>query len=242
MRHLHNGLPPANDSASTASVEENGPAKTVIVATGSHKDASGNGYMKFTVRLYFYKNKNAVKVTSTLRNADPGTSNSFATAYKGHQGYELRLSPNLTSSSSYSIANHTSSPTTGTLASTDSVYLYQGQSQQMKWQDWCGFGCLSYTTDTGYRIVKNGATVASGADTQYPQGWADLSDSSGVGVSIGVYQLSAYWPKSLEFNAGGSDVRIGWVRTANLLSNWPQWSTHDLPRISTLAASPPTSS
>jgi hypothetical protein len=221
----------ANDSASTASVEENGPAKTVIVATGSHKDASGNGYMKFTVRLYFYKNKNAVKVTSTLRNADPGTSNSFATAYKGHQGYELRLSPNLTGASSYSIANHSSSPTTGTLASTDSVYLYQGQSQQMKWQDWCGFGCVPFTTDTGYRIVKNGATVVSGTDTQYPQGWADVSDGSGVGVSIGVYQLSAYSPKSLEFNAGGSDVRIGiWARQNSqpYYQTWPQWSTHDL--------------
>jgi len=221
----------ANDGSSTAVIEENGPAKTVIRASGTHKDTGGNGYLQFTVRLYFYRGKNVVKVTSVMRNAEYGGSNSFASAYKGIQAYELRLSPSFTGSRNYSIANHTGSPTTGTLSGSDSVYLYQGQSQLMKWQDWCGFGCVTFTNDTGYRIVRNGSTVVSGTDTQYPQGWADLSDSNGVGVSIGVYQLAAYWPKSLEFNAGGSDVRIGiWARENSqpYYQAWPQSSTHDL--------------
>ncbi len=221
----------ANDSTSTAIIEENGPAKAVIKATGYHRDAGGNPYMAFTVRMFFYKGRNAVKVTSTLRNADYGTSASFATAYKGYQSYELRLTPKLTGGSSYAIANHTSSPVTGTLAANDSVYLYQGQSQLMKWQDWCGYGCVPYTTDTGYTIVKNGATIGGGSDTQYPQGWADVRGSDGVGLSVGVYQLSAYSPKSLEFNAGGADVRIGiWARENSrpYYQAWPQWSTHDL--------------
>ena len=221
----------ANDGNSTAVIEENGPAKAVIKATGSHKDSSGNSYMKFTVRLYFYKGKSAVKVTTSLRNADYGAADTFTTAFKGHQGYELRISPSLTGTPSYAIGNHTSSPTTGTLAATDNLYLYQGQSQLMKWQDWCGYGCVPYTADTGYRIVKNGATIVSGNDTQYPQGWADVSGSNGAGVSIGVYQLAAYSPKSLELNAGGSDVRVGiWARENSqpYYQPWPQWSTHDL--------------
>jgi hypothetical protein len=221
----------ANDSNSMAVIEENGPAKAVIRAAGIHKDGGGNPYMAFSVRLYFYKGKSVVKVSSILRNADYGTSSSSATAYKGFQAYELRLSPSLSGGSTYLIGNHTSSPTAGTLASSESVYLYQGQSQLMKWQDWCGYGCVPYTADSGYRIVKNGTIVGSGSDTQYPQGWADLRDANGAGISVGVYQLAAYSPKSLEFNAGGSDVRIGiWARENSqaYYQPWPQWSTHDL--------------
>jgi hypothetical protein len=47
----------ANDPDSTAVIEENGPVKAVVRATGRHVDASGNGYMNFTVRLYFLQRK-----------------------------------------------------------------------------------------------------------------------------------------------------------------------------------------
>lgn len=221
----------ANDSESTAVIEENGPAKAVIRATGSHRDAQGNAYMRFTVRLYFFKGKTHVKLTSVLRNADYGGSNSLATAYKGHEGYELQLSPAISTGASFAIGNHTGSPTAGTLAATDKVHLYQGESQQMKWQDWCGFGCVPYTSDSGYAIVKNGAVISSGSNTQYPQGWADVRSAGGAGVEIGVYQLSAYWPKSLVLDQGGRDVRIGiWARENSqpYYQPWPQWSIHDL--------------
>lgn len=221
----------ANDANSTAVIEENGPAKVVIKATGNHVDGGGHVYMRFTVRMYFYLGKSSVKVTSVLRNADYGVSNSFATAYKGHQGYELRIQPNMASSANYSIGNETSSPTTGALTGSDSVYLYQAESQQMKSTMWCGYLCVPFTNDTGFSIVKNGSPVRSGADTLFPQGWADVSDSNGVGVSIGVYELAAYWPKSLEFNNGGRDVRIGiWPRQNSqpYYQTWPQSSTHDL--------------
>jgi hypothetical protein len=221
----------SNDPNSTCVVEKNGPVQAVLKCSGDHVDASGNVYLHFTVREYFYLGKTAVKVTSILRNADYGTSNTFATAYKGHQGYELRLTPSISGTTNYSFGNHTSAPTTGTLTSSDNIYLYQGESQQLKWQDWCGSGCVPFTNDTGYSIVKNGSTLTSGVDTQYPQGWADISNSSGTGIEIGVYQLSAYWPKSLEFNAGGTDVRIGiWARQNSqaYYQAWPQWNIHDL--------------
>ena len=221
----------ANDANSTAVIEENGPAKAVIKATGSHVDGTGNVYMHFTVRMYFYQGKSFVKVTSILRNADYGTSNTFATAYKGHQGYELRIVPNIAGTLHYTVANDTATPTAGTMSGTDSVYLYQGQSQFLKGSHWCGNGCIPYTDDLGYSIRKNSATLAAGDDTKFVQGWADISDSSGAGVEIGVYQLSAYWPKSLEFNAGGTDVRIGiWARQNSkpYYQSWPQYSIHDL--------------
>lgn len=221
----------ANDTGSTAVIEENGPAKAVIKATGRHVNVAGNAYMQFTVRIYFFKGKTSAKVTSILRNAEYGKSNTFQSAYKGHQGYELRVQPNITGPVTYKIGNHTASATTGTASGSDSVYLYQGEALSMKTDDWCGWGCVPYTTDRGYSIVKNGLTVLSGTNAQYPQGWADVSDASGVGVETGVYQLAAYWPKSLEFNNGGRDVRIGvWARQNSqpYYQVWPQWSIHDL--------------
>jgi hypothetical protein len=235
----------ANDPSSTAVIEENGPAMTVIKATGTHVDNAGHAYMNFTARMYFYKNKSYVKVTSILRNADYGSSNTFATAYKGFQGYELRVSPNISGALNYTIANHTATPTTGTLNTsnaTDSAYLYQAESTLMSTGSWCsGTGCVPYTTLSGYSIVKNGAATLTGSSSQYAQGWADIRDSSGAGVEIGQYLLAAYGNKSLEFNGGGTDVRIGiWARqnnTANTYSlsankpyymPWPQWSINDV--------------
>lgn len=221
----------ANDPNSTAVIEENGPAKAVIKATGRHVDASGFAYLQFTVRMYFYKDKSWLKITSILRNAEYGKSNTFATAYKGHQGYEIRVRPSLGGPLSYAIANHTSSPTTGTVSGSESVYLFQGDSDLMKdTRNGCGYGCVPYTTDPGYRLVANGGVVMSGSKTEYPEGWADIRDASGAGLQIGVYQMAAYGPKSLEFNAGGTDVRIGIFARQNgkpIYQAWPQWSIYD---------------
>src|SRR5271165_1268077 len=71
-----------NDSGSTAIIEENGPARAVVKADGVHRDAMGNGYMRFTVRMHFYRNKTFVRVTTILRNADEGSPNSFNSAAK----------------------------------------------------------------------------------------------------------------------------------------------------------------
>lgn len=222
----------SNDPSSTAVIEENGPAKAVIRATGRHVDVAGNVYMNFTVRLYFYKGKSFVKLTSILRNADYGTSNTFASAYKGHQGYEVRLAPALSGALNYKISNDTTSPTAGSLGAADNIYLYQGKSLSLQSSNWCGAdGCVPYTTDPGYSVVKNGVALVKGTESQYPEGWADLSDASGAGIQIGVYQLAAYGSKSLEFNSGGSDVRIGiWARqnTQPYYQTWPQWSIHDV--------------
>jgi hypothetical protein len=222
----------SNDPNSTAVIEENGPAATVIKATGSHLDGNAHAYMRCTARLYFYKNKNYVKITAIMRNADYGKSSTFTTAYKGHQGYELRIKPNISGPLSYTIGNHTSTPTAGTLNSgTDSVYLYQAESTLMKEANWCdGTGCVPYSSQTGYSIVKNGTALISGTAAQYPAGWADISDANGVGVEIGQYQLAAYGNKSLEFNSGGSDVRIGmWARQNNqpYYQPYPQWNINE---------------
>ncbi len=236
----------ANDPNSTAVIEENGPAMAVIKATGSHVDANGNVYMHFTARMYFYQNQSYVKVTSILRNADYGKSATFASAYKGFQGYELRIHPNLGGTLNYTIGNHTAAPTTGSLnaaGGTDSAYIYQAESSLMNNNGgWCqGTGCVPYTTLTGYSIVNNGSAQLTGAAAQAAAGWADISAANGAGIEIGQYQFAPYGNKSLEFNGGGTDVRIGiWARENNTTSTssatqnqpyympWPQWSINDV--------------
>lgn len=220
------------DAASTAVIEENGPVRTVIRATGTHKDASGNPYMRFTVRMHFYKGQTRVKATVTLRNADLGGSNSFASAYKGLAAYEWRTKANISGTNIFEIAKQGGTVQTGTLTGSDEVYIYQAKSDLMKADNWDSVS-PQYTDDSGYDIRRNGASLATGtsAADQASGGWGDIRDSSGAGMSIGAYQLSAYWPKSLEFGAGGSDVRIGlWPRqnTRFYHQAWPQWSSHDV--------------
>jgi hypothetical protein len=236
----------ANDANSNAVIEENGPVMAVIKATGNHMDAGGTPYMQYTARLYFYKGKTAVKVVVSLRNANYNTSatpspdaggNTFNTAYKGFQAYELRIAPNLTGPLTFTMdANGTQSGTLDAGAGTDSAYIYQGASNWMlPVQDTyvCapGSGCANtYTTDTGFLARKNSATLASGTVNQYPQGWADVANASGAGVLIGMYQFAAQWPASLEFNGGGTDVRIGLFSGRNskpVYQAWPASATKE---------------
>ena len=164
----------SNDTKSTCSIEENGPSISALKCTGDLVDGASHVYMHHTTRLFFYKNKNYVKATVALRNADYGTSNTFASATKGYQGLELRVSPNISGALNYTIANHTATPTTGKLNSTggtDYAYLYQAESTLMKPAGWCGSsGCVTPSPLSGYSIVANGSAVTTGTSGQYPAG------------------------------------------------------------------------
>src|SRR5262249_4472403 len=62
-------------------------------------------------------------------------------------------------------------------------------------------------------------------------GWADIRDATGNGIEIGHYQMSATWPKTLEFAGGGADVRVGMSATQNsqaVYMSWPSWHTDDI--------------
>jgi hypothetical protein len=234
----------SNDPSSTAVIEENGPVMTVIKADGNLMDNAANTYLHYTVRLYFWKNKTYVKPVVVLRNADYGSNNTFASAYKGYQGLEIRLAANLSGTLNYAFGNHTTSPTTGTISGANSAYLYVAETNALKAgqsaTSWCvGYGgCVMPTSLTGYVIMNNGTAVVTGSASQFPQGWASIQNATGVGIEIGQYQMASYGNKSLEFRAGGSDVRIGlWASennstslsstTANTAYYIP-WPQHDI--------------
>jgi YetA-like protein len=247
----------ANDENSTAVIEENGPVRTVIKATGQHIDSGGHAYMRYTVRLHFYKNKNFVKIVSSLQNADYGGSETFATAYKGFAAYEARVTPAMAGNRSFSFGN-SHKPAHGDVPAHENVFLYQGYSNKMEDCGWVtpdtrarfaprsyvarkllkAQSCLSTWSyaQEGYKVFRGNEVIANGGRAQYPEGWADIEDSSGAGILAGVYQLTAYWPKSLEFRAGGTEVRIGIWPDQSLFGeggqqyfqSWPQYSLHTL--------------
>lgn len=279
------------DTASSCTIEENGPLRSVLMCEGDLKNSGGHVYMHWRTRMHFWSQHSDVKVTVGLRNADVpargccnpakmSADDQFAISYKEFDQFEARITDDLGSPSSrnYDIANSTATPTTGTISSennADDVYLYQGHSKNGTWPQWdvgggnnCvreGDGCVvSYVprsgspgdrqySQEGFHIVKNGASVASGTNAEYPVGWADLDDSKN-GIEVGVYQLSMYWPKSLEFRPGTSghnEIRVGiWPSQEEFPSSalnrdyssaspnsaprvayamgWPQYSLHDL--------------
>lgn len=244
----------SNDALSKAVIEENGPVRAVIKATGAHKDRLGRVYMRFTVRMTFYKGKSYVKVTSILQNADENKSG-FNSAYKGFASYEAQLSPSVGARRSFSIGAP-SQPIRGTFSGNEDVYLYQAYSDKLEHYHWSqppasspgsrgNEEVKSYIArkqspssrtgwvydQEGYQVVRGSEVLASGNSQQFPEGWANLQDETGAGVLIGVQELSAYWPKSLEFRAGGTDIRIGiWPKynAQPYYQAWPQYSTHDL--------------
>lgn len=249
----------SNDGQSTAVIEENGPARAVVRAEGMHRDAAGDGYMRFTVRMHFYKDKTYVKVTTVLRNADEGGSDTFNSAAKGMASYEVRLTPNLAAPRSFAFGK-TEGSVSGKFSRSEDVYLYQAYSNSMESPSWnggtCDYGertprCVApYIRRTGiqghyqyaqegYQVVNDGTVLASGDRGQFPAGWADLSDTTGAGIEAGIYQMAAYWPKSLQFQKGGTELRIGiWPDQSLSPINgnaaipyyqaWPQYSIHDL--------------
>lgn len=211
-----------SDSGSTCSVEDNGPVRADIECHGGLKNGN-EAYLNYQIRLHFYYNSTHVKLISVLKNATESTNpGNFASATKGFRSYEVRLSLASLNSPSATFATSVGTQNYNFTGSED-AYSWQGFSSKFEGIAWTGSYGVTNTTSyiqrtgsapysyvmEGYQIDANGTTIASGTRNQYQDGWADIKDSSGKGVTVGGYQFSAYWPKSLQFMGGGTDVRIG---------------------------------
>ena len=240
----------ANDSSSVSTIEENGPVEAVIKTTGALKDGGGNIYLRYTVRQHFYAGKTSMKVHRELRNADNPSGGSFATAYKGFASDEVALDLSTTGTNSYTFGGKTT-PVTGTFSGSEDatmVQLYSDWMQDRGYGDpgeWdtsaipqnstqsliprsSGGGCSDFycypdntRVNEGY-TVKDGSTVLeTGTRADATAGWGNVENGSGVGVLTGVWYLSAYWPKSIEFNAGGNNTVIGvWPKQISGFNWW----------------------
>jgi len=241
----------ANDTSSTAAIEENGPVEVVIKATGALKDGSGNVYLRFTAREHFYRNRNGFKVHVSLQNADDSAGGAFATAYKGFASAyaQIDLRSGL-GTMNYTFGGRWGNVGPTTFSGSENATLVQLYSNWMQDRSYgdpgefdtpalpqnstqtviprsSGGGCTdaycypdSTRVDEGYAIKDGNTVLESGNRSQVPQGWADTSNASGVGMMTGVSYLSAYWPKSIELQNGGTAVAVGIWPTEVSGFNW----------------------
>lgn len=195
-----------NDAASTAVIEENGPVRCCIKVTGEFKNAGGTRFAAFTMRMHFHRDKSFVRATYTLRNDD----NNYIGPILFH-ALEATVPLAITSPTA-TLAKKASTVTqalTGTqhatvfqafstnLAQTDSVYDTGTYDPPLPYSG--GF------TSNGLEIIAAGSTLnALGDQTDYTQGFADLSNASGVGCTVALRWMSAYWPAGFDLAANGN--------------------------------------
>jgi len=206
----------ANDASSTAVIEENGPVRTVVKATGSFKSVGGARLMDYTLRLHFYKGKTTVKSNTELRNANYQYPGSVA-----FKSAAIIVPTDLGTSKSATFGINGSLNTTS-LGTGETAYLFQGYNTKYKTYpeifmghsnvNWLpplpGSGGDLYTFDpnyTGIKIQVGSTTVnAFGTISQYGDSSASVDDSSGKGVTAGMKWLAAFWPGGFEFKEDGT--------------------------------------
>jgi len=111
----------SNDADSTAVIEENGPVRTVIKATGAFKSAGGTRFMDYTLRLHFYKGKTTVKGYIEMRHASK--TNAYKT--KNFTSIEALVPVSLGATKTVSFGKD-GSTLTNSLPSAATAYLMQG--------------------------------------------------------------------------------------------------------------------
>jgi hypothetical protein len=218
----------ANDAQTQVSIEENGPARAVVVARGNHRSAGAARLLDYTVRMHFYRGKSRVRVVYTLRNA--GLAD---VANREFRSLELVLASTL-SAPNYRIATH-NGENTGTLTSTDEIDLFLGENAYPNFRDYDftdfdGQGNEITTrwpsTVRGYRLRRNGTQLlASGTREQYHDlAYAQLSDAS-RSIAVGTRFAAGLWPQALRADGAG-DIRVGLFPVGNDRTYVARFSGH----------------
>lgn len=203
----------ANDTA-TVTLEENGPVRAVVKATGSLKSAGAVRLMDYTLRLHFFKGKSQVKTQLVLRNAYVDAKQDIK-----FKSVSLNIPTALTGTKTVSFAR-ASDVVSDDLGSSETAYLYQGWNSHtatalttVTCYYWIppipgtcdGAGAFSKNASYYGLDIKSGATVLNtvGTSTDYSRGYADISDSVGKGVSVASQWLESNWGSGIEFTDAG---------------------------------------
>ncbi|HYJ32479.1 MAG TPA: hypothetical protein VE326_04615 [Candidatus Binatia bacterium] len=223
----------ANDAGASVTIEENGPVRAVVRATGTLKNGAGTRLCEYLVRLHFYKGKSYARAWVSLRNARAANVSAFA--FKSAE-VVVPLSPG----PSLRFTTATSRGTvTDALASGETMYLYQAYSTQDGIPENAYTNApmvISGTTfaQNGVEVRKVGGTIyqaLSGNAADYALGWASLEDGTGRGITLGMRWMSALWPAGFEL-AGDGSARIELFSKRNSKTSikfaWGAYETREL--------------
>lgn len=198
-----------------AYLEENGPLRAVVRADGVHRDLDGVTLCDFTLRLTFTLGSSVVRGEYRVRNAS-----SERARHIRHRGISIDLSTTLENDLGFAFARPEAPwSVTGDLHSGDvamSVVAYNDSLQQggreVRWHEGCeGWvppvaydpSTESYTQE-GTIVLVNGVPVVESPRARYSRvAWADLTESSGAGVSAGVLHAAQLWPVSMTMTGEG---------------------------------------
>ncbi|MDA9101203.1 glycoside hydrolase family 127 protein, partial [Omnitrophica bacterium] len=183
-------------------VEEKGPLKTVLKATGWFTSQSGKPYCQVIIRYYFYFGKAEVKVSHTL----------IYTGYPENKEYEpyqnLKLPENET-------IEAFGMRLPFVLPSNEAVDLTFGQLASAP-----GFHAESdmilYQRNYEQAVIS---TPAGNAALVKPlEGWIDVSDSS-HGMSVSLRHLRENFPKAFKYESSGDVLQVDlWPEEAGELN------------------------
>ncbi len=234
----------ANDSGSTALIEENGPLRTVVKADGSFKNGSGVRLMDYTVRLHFYRNSSAVKSFVTLRNAQ-NTGGSPGPVLFNSAEFVV---PVEVINPRFEFSRVNNSSVSGTISEGSSAYLYQAFSKNFLSGEGHTHNCTTRrnivapmdrscpTAGSSYDVysqegieIKNGNTILQslGNEQDGTKGWADLTGNGGAGLTVGMRWAAGYWPTGFEIRGSG-EVSTEIFSKHNSKKALPfRWSVHE---------------
>ncbi len=191
----------ANDTSAVLSIEENGPVRCCIKATGSLKNGSGTRLCDFVVRMHFYRNKTYCRTFVSLKNAalSPKTAFTFDSA---------EVNVKVVSGAHFSTQTSLDAAIGADIGPTETAYVYQAYSTQWGYgQNDYGFAPINTTTQRGVEVKKVGGTTyraLTGSVSDYATGWAALEDPSGAGVTVGMRYMAQKWPAGFELSGDGT--------------------------------------
>lgn len=223
----------ANDAASSVVIEENGPVRAVVRATGSLKNVSGARICDYSVRLHFYKGKSFARAWVSLRNAKSTAPTTFT-----FNSAEVAVPMSLGSGVRFATAT-TRGAVNDALAAGETAYLFQAHSSRNDWnENDYSLAPMSHSGGTfsqrGIEVRKVGGTVyqaLTGSDADYANGWAALEDASGKGMAVGMRWMASWWPAGFEVSGNGT-ARVELFSKRNsktgLKFGWGAYETREL--------------
>ncbi len=223
----------SNDRNSTVVIEENGPVRAVIKASGGHI-RKGKKLMNYTVRMHFYKDKSRIRVIYTLRNADEKLFKHY-----NIQSLDLITGLDLTGSLYIKTPTHLSVIEEQLTGKRDELVYYQAVSGFPQAIDGSSFfykspipannkkGGKRRFNQEGYWIKKNKKILSQGLKDEYADTvFMDVSDREGAGATIGIRFMAGHWPKSLRINGRGI-MSVGLWPKENDVGYWIRYGSHN---------------
>lgn len=191
----------ANDTGASVVIEENGPLRCVVRATGALRQVTGGRLCDYLIRLHFHRGESSVRAWVTMKNARGGGP---ATTFRFNSA-EVVVPLALGAGTRFYTATSRGA-VNDALAAGETAYVFQAQSTRFGWTE-NSYGDMPIgSSQYGVDVRKVGGTpygVSSGSQNDYAEGWAALEDASGKGMAMALRWMPQFWPAGLEVSADG---------------------------------------